>query len=151
MIRKSIGHMEMNYYFCNKNKKHVMLTIFKKYIDSKGFRIQSEDETTISFERNGLQYTFVYEKSDPYYFRVILPNILKVNTENEQEILQLVNTINLKFKVAKSVIVEEKNVWISIESFVYSTNNMDDFFDRIFILYEVVINEYKEYLNLKKQ
>lgn len=128
-----------------------MLTVFKKYIDSKGFKILNEDETTISFERNGLQYTFVYEKSDPYYFRVILPNILKVNTENEQEILQLVNSINLKFKVAKSVIVEKENVWISIESFVYSMNNMDEFFDRIFVLYEVVLNEYKEYLNLKKQ
>lgn len=128
-----------------------MLTVFKKYIETKGIKIQSEDETTISFERNALQYTFVYEKSDPYYFRVILPNILKVDTENKQEILQLINTINLKFKVAKSVIVNDENVWISIESFVYSMNNMDEFFDRIFILYEAVLNEYKEYLNSKKQ
>lgn len=128
-----------------------MLAAFKKYIDSNGIKIQNEDEISISFERNGLQYTFVCEKSDPYYFRVILPNILKVNAENKQEILQLVNSINLKFKVAKSVIVEDKNVWISVELFVYSMNNMDELFDRIFILHEVVLNEYKEYLNSKKQ
>lgn len=127
-----------------------MLATFKKYIDSKGIKIQSEDETTIFFERNGLQYTFACEKSDPYYFRIILPNILKVNAENKQEILQLVNSINLKFKVAKSFIVEDKNVWISVESFVYSMSNMDELFDRIFTLYEVVLNEYKEYLNSKK-
>lgn len=63
----------------------------------------------------------------------------------------MVNSINLKFKVAKSFIVEDKNVWISVESFVYSMSNMDELFDRIFILYEVVLNEYKEYLNSKKQ
>ena len=137
----------MNCYFC---KKNCMLTAFKKYIDSKGIKIQSEDETTIFFERNGLQYTFVCEKTDPYYFRVILPNILKVNNENEQEILRLVNSTNLKFKVAKSVIIEDKNVWISVELFVYSMNNIDELFDRIFILCEVVLNEYKEYLNSKK-
>ena len=141
----------MNDYFCRQNKKYAMLATFKKYIDSKGIKIQSEDETTIFFERNGLQYTFVCEKSDPYYFRIILPNILKVNAENKQEILQLVNSMNLKFKVAKSYIVEDKNVWISVESFVYSMSNIDELFDRIFILYEVVLNEYREYLNLKKQ
>lgn len=59
--------------------------------------------------------------------------------------------MNLKFKVAKSYIVEDKNVWISVESFVYSMSNIDELFDRIFILYEVVLNEYKEYLNSKKQ
>ena len=65
--------------------------------------------------------------------------------------MQLVNSMNLKFKVAKSYIVEDKNVWISVESFVYSMSNIDELFDRIFILYEVVLNEYKEYLNSKKQ
>ena len=128
-----------------------MLAAFKKYIDSKDIKIQSEAETAIFFERNGFQYTFACEKSDPYYFRIILPNILKVNDENKQEILLLVNSINLKFKVAKSFILEDKNVWISVESFVYSTSNMDELFDRMFTLYEDVLNEYKEYLNSKKQ
>lgn len=126
-----------------------MLEAFKKYLDSKGIKIQNEFDTTINFERNGLQYIFFSEKSDPYYFRVILPNILKVTPETETDILNLVNTVNLKYKVAKSVIIDNKDVWISVELFVYSMNNIDELFNRVFILHEAVLNEYKEFLKNK--
>ena len=124
-----------------------MLEAFKKYLLANNIGIQNEkDSTAIYFERNGLQYIFSYDKNDPYYFRVILPNILKVTSENKLKILELINSINLKFKVAKSVIVNDENVWVSVELFSYSMNNIEELFDRIFILYESVLDEYKEYL-----
>lgn len=124
-----------------------MLEAFRKYLLSNDIEVQNEkDGTAIYFERNTLQYIFNCEKSDPYYFRIILPNILKVTSDNKQEILQLVNSVNLKFKVAKSVIVEDENVWVSVELFAYSMNNIDELFNRAFILHETVLNEYKEYL-----
>ena len=117
-----------------------MLEAFRKYLLSNDIEVQNEkDGTAIYFERTTLQYIFNCEKSDPYYFRIILPNILKVTSDNKQEILQLVNSVNLKFKVAKSVIVEDENVWVSM-------NNIDELFNRAFILHETVLNEYKEYL-----
>lgn len=138
--------MNKNKYFRNK-KRNSMLEAFRKYLLSNDIEVQNEkDGTAIYFERNTLQYIFNCEKSDPYYFRIILPNILKVTSDNKQEILQLVNSVNLKFKVAKSVIVEDENVWVSVELFAYSMNNIDELFNRAFILHETVLNEYKEYL-----
>lgn len=65
---------------------------------------------TISFTNNELFYIFVHDKNDPYYFRLILPNVLPIQ-ENRYDVLDRINDGNTKFKVAKSVIIND-NVWI---------------------------------------
>ena len=86
---------------------------------------------------------FIIYKDDPFYFRIILPNILQVTDDNKDKIKQLVNDINLKFKVAKAFIVDDKNVWISVEQFAYTIDKIDDLFNRIFILYTSILEEIK--------
>ena len=127
-------------YFCGKK---VMLNTFKNYLLTNNIAIQNEDETTISFKNDDLYYLFIIYKDDPFYFRIILPNILQVTDDNKDKIKQLVNDINLKFKVAKAFIVDDKNVWISVEQFVYTIDKIDDLFNRIFILYTSILEEIK--------
>lgn len=127
-------------YFCGKK---VMLNTFKNYLLTNNIAIQNEDETTISFKKDDLYYLFIIYKDDPFYFRIILPNILQVTDDNKDKIKQLVNDINLKFKVAKAFIVDDKNVWISVEQFVYTIDKIDDLFNRIFILYTSILEEIK--------
>ena len=72
---------------------------------------------------------FVYESSDQNYFRIILPNIFKV----EDDIIRydsLVNNINQRYKVAKVTLTQEGMVWISAEQFVYSREGIDYLFER---------------------
>ena len=119
-----------------------MLSAFKKYLNIKGIDKQKEDDITISFTFNGLFYMFVHDKNDPYYFRLILPNVLHIQG-NRFSILDRINDGNTKFKVAKSVIIND-NVWISIEQFAYSMERINDLFERSLILLQTYINDFRE-------
>ena len=43
---------------------------------------------TISFTNNELFYIFVHDKNDPYYFRLILPNVLPIQ-ENRYDVISV--------------------------------------------------------------
>ena len=69
---------------------------YENYLNSKGkdIVIQKEDETTVSFTYNELFYIFVHDKSDPYYFRLILPNVVHVQENRKNDILNKINEEN---------------------------------------------------------
>lgn len=123
-----------------------MLSAFKNYLIHKGITIQKEGETTISFGNEGLNYIFVFDKNDPFYFRLILPNVLRIN-DNRNEILDKINDENTKFKVAKSVIINN-NVWISVEQFVYSFEKINNLFERSLIVLRTYINDFREEIHV---
>ena len=122
-----------------------MLNSFRNYLSSSGIEYSHNDDV-ISFSRNNLQYIFICEISDPYYFRLILPNVFDANS-NVDEIHRYINNINLTFKVVKLYITENNSVWISIEQFVYSSENITNLFERSITLLESVFNHFKENLN----
>ncbi len=122
-----------------------MLTLFQSYLSSIGVKAKEESDIFISFENNGLQYLFLTDNTDPYYFRLILPNIASISEENRSKITQVVNASNSKFKVAKTIILEDK-VWVSAEQFVYSNDNINDLFNRSLQLLETVIGDFRKEL-----
>ncbi len=122
-----------------------MLAAFKNYLNFKNIEIQ-EDDSRISFERKGLNYLFLYNREDPVYFRLILPKVLKITENNKAQISNSVNLVNQSVKVAKATIIDE-DVWISVEQFVYSTENIEDLFDRVFLVFETFISELRNHLS----
>lgn len=122
-----------------------MLTLFQSYLASIGVNVKEGNDTTISFENKGLQYLFLTDNTDPYYFRLILPNIANISEENRSKITQIINTSNSKFKVAKTIILDDK-VWVSVEQFVYSTENINDLFHRALQLLETFIGDFRKEL-----
>lgn len=122
-----------------------MLNAFRNYLSSSGIEYSLNDDV-ISFNRNNLQYIFICENSDPYYFRLILPNVLDTNS-NVDKIHRYINNINLTFKAVKLYITENNSVWISIEQFVYSSENITNLFERSITLLELVFNHFRENLN----
>ncbi len=128
-----------------KNKGYRMLAAFKNYLNFKNIEIQ-EDDSRISFERKGLNYLFLYNREDPVYFRLILPKVLKITENNKAQISNSVNLVNQSVKVAKATIIDE-DVWISVEQFVYSTENIEDLFDRVFLVFETFISELRNHLS----
>ncbi len=128
-----------------KNKGYRMLAAFKNYLNFKNIEIQ-EDDSRISFERKGLNYLFLYNREDPVYFRLILPKVLKITENNKAQISNYVNLVNQSVKVAKATIIDE-DVWISVEQFVYSTENIEDLFDRVFLVFETFISELRNHLS----
>ena len=95
------------------------------------------------FFQDDLYYLFVYDKSDPNYFRLILPNIFKIET-NRPVYENLVNNLNQRFKVAKSYITEDGTIWTSAEQFVYSNEGADFLFERCIVLLKLVTEHLRE-------
>lgn len=135
--------MNKNNYFCKQNKKQCMLEIIRQFLRNRGINANDINESTFSFTDNGLNYTFVHDRiDDPFYFRLILLNVSQVNPENREEILNRINNRNVRFKVAKSVIVND-NVWIVAEQFVYSHDRITDLFERTMELLQAYINDFR--------
>lgn len=120
-----------------------MLTQFKKYLDSKGITTTNEVEEQITFFLDGLYYLFVYESSDQNYFRIILPNIFKVE-DDTVKYDSLVNNINQRYKVAKATLFDGGMVWISAEQYVYSREGIEYLFERCIAALRGVVEFIKE-------
>lgn len=120
-----------------------MLSLFKQFLDTKGITPTKEVEEQITFLLDGLYYLFVYESSDQNYFRIILPNIFKVE-DDTIKCDSLVNRINQRYKVAKATISSEGMIWISTEQFVYSREGIDYLFERCFAALKGAVEYIKE-------
>lgn len=135
-----------NYHYLRKRKTTFqMFTQFKQYLTSKGITPEEQLEEQITFLKDGLYYLFVYEKSDPNYFRIILPNVFRIeNIENKNRYSSLVNDINQKFKVAKTYINTENMIWIATDQFVYSREGIELMFERCITVLKIVLDDFRE-------
>lgn len=131
-------------YLCKKNQQSNMLTQFKQYLANKGITPSTTDiEEQLMFLLDNLYYLFIFDKSDPNYFRLILPNIFKIEGE-KAPYENLVNNLNQKFKVAKTVITEDGMIWTSAEQFVYSNEGSDFLFERCVVLLKLVTEQLRD-------
>lgn len=119
-----------------------MLVQFKQYLETKGIKPTTEVEGQITFLSNGLYYLFVYDSTDPNYFRIILPNVFKVE-DNRDKYDILVNELNQRFKVAKTYITSEGMIWIAADQFIYSREGIDLMFERCIALLKIVIDYFR--------
>lgn len=127
-----------------------MYNEFYKYISSSNnISIKDKDENTISFENNGLNYLFVYDKSDPFYIRLMLPKIIDIDAF-KGNVHTMINDYNTKYKAIKLTIISE-SLWLSIEQFVYSKDRLADLFSRMISILETVFSNIKsDYLQQKQ-
>ena len=135
-----LWNMNKKNYFCPKNIK--MIDAFRRYLSLNGIQYE-ELNSIINFEYNELKYMFVYDESDTHYFRIILPNIAEVKSDNEKDIYKNINRCNSQIKAAKSTINNE-SVWISIEQFVYSYDHIDDLYARCMNILQAYFNQFTE-------
>lgn len=119
-----------------------MITDFTHFLSSMGIVPKDTTDGTISFEYNGLSYLFVSDKNDPYYIRLILPNIENINNADEIDVYKNINWYNNKFKAVKMSVVEN-SIWLSVEQFLYSRENSNNLFFRLMKILETVITEYR--------
>lgn len=134
--------MRNNRYLCRRKTILQMLVQFKQYLETKGIKPTTEVEGQITFLSNGLYYLFVYDSTDPNYFRIILPNVFKVE-DNRDKYDILVNELNQRFKVAKTYITSEGMIWIAADQFIYSREGIDLMFERCIALLKIVIDYFR--------
>ena len=106
---------------------------------------KSPEDGLISFEVSGFQFLFVYEEKDPNYIRLLLPNIEQASTLGNS-IHKTICNANTLFKGVKVLIIDGA-IWLGIEQFVYSTDNIDLLFSRLISVLIFAINNIAKYLN----
>ena len=68
------------------------------------------------------------DKNDPIFLRVIMPNIYDVN-DNRDKVMEAINALNAEIKAVKGFVVRD-SVWVSIEMFIDSSPEVEDFIER---------------------
>jgi len=109
---------------------------FKKYLSNEGYGFETTGDSLLSFKKDGLNFLLVYDSEDPYYFRLILPRIWKVEENDVKKVTDILNKSNLNYKVIKAYTDEDSTVWSAVEQFIYSSENINVLFKRAIILQE---------------
>lgn len=129
-----------------------MIQLFKKYLSQKRPKATYKETQNIDefffFEENGLTYIFSSFPNNSYYFRIVLPDIYTLPSEESERMkfYKMIDSFNQKYMVAKSIVVNNE-LWISAETFKFSNENIDDLFDNMIQVLIVVYNEYKKILS----
>lgn len=147
LVTKNLcGKMRKNHYLCKVNTFRQMQSRFIQYLTLKNLTFQNNVEEQISFQFDGLNYIFVYDNSDSNFFRLLLPNIYSI--EKERSIYDiLINDFNSMYKVVKAIITSQNQIWLSVEQFVYSEDNIDLLFERSVMLLKATIELFQKRIN----
>ena len=124
-----------------------MFNEFLNYISSipEASDIKKSNDNTLFFKYKDLFFVFTTETTDPYYIRLILPNIANVN--DVENVNTLINDYNNKFKVVKVSIINDNFIWLSAEQFLYSKENSSGLFERMINILEDVITDFRKETN----
>lgn len=123
-----------------------MQSKFIQYLTIRNLTFQNNVEEQISFQFEGLNYIFVYDNSDSNFFRLLLPNIYSI--EKERSIYDImINDFNSMYKVVKAIITSQNQIWLSVEQFVYSDENIDMLFERCVMLLKATIELFQKKIN----
>lgn len=115
---------------------------FIEYLSSRGIEYSVIDNVFVSFKYKGWNYLYQYNTSDDInYFRIMLPNIN--NHQVDEPLRKLMNELNSNYKNVKVVELDQGKVWLTAESFIYSSDGVELLFKRMIDLLDSVITIYR--------
>lgn len=101
-----------------------------EFLKKRGIVAEEKEHGTLTFSVNNLNFIFQTFEPDPFFFRLSLPQINQ--KENAFNFLSKdIQKLNVSFKVAKIVEMENNTLWVIADQFVFSTNKIDLLFDRL--------------------
>lgn len=99
------------------------------YLKEQGLCPQLDDDVIV-FKYQMCTFIFFVDDEDDKFFRLALPSIFDVTEDNRISVLEATNEINKAIKVVKAF-VPNNNVWLSAETLMDDTPELDDFVPRI--------------------
>lgn len=99
------------------------------YLKEQGLCPQLNDGVII-FKYQMCTFIFFVDDDDEKFFRLALPGIYDVTEDNRISVLEAINEVNKKLKVAKAFIPDD-DVWVSAETLMDDTPELDDFVPRV--------------------
>lgn len=98
------------------------------YLSTKGITYQDTGDI-VSFANNNINYMCAFDQNDGNFFQFLIPDI-EPSQDIDDQIKQKVDRLSKEVKVAKIFIIRDQ-VWISVESFVYSYENLTNLIERL--------------------
>jgi len=108
------------------------IELVKDFLSTEGYRFDIDGDGDIHFKFEGVNLFFTEDKNDQSYFRLIMPGIYKLEG-NREKVLEAISAVNRDLKVLKAFLVEDL-LWLSVEIFIDSTPELEDFFPRCLAL-----------------
>ncbi len=102
--------------------------LVKQFLSSEGYKYDIDGDGDIHFKFEGVNLYFTVDQNDQRYFRLIMPGIYKLEN-NREKVLEAINATCRDMKVLKAYLVGEF-LWLSVELFIDSTPELEDFFPR---------------------
>lgn len=102
--------------------------LVKQYLSAEGYRYDIDGDGDIHFKYEGTNLYYTVDKKDQSFFKLIMPAIYKIDG-NREKVLEAINTVTRDLKVLKAFLVDEY-LWLSVEIFLDSTPELEDFFPR---------------------
>lgn len=74
----------------------------------------NDEQNTITFTYKDVSFVCFYEKDDPYYIRILIPEIDTICDHTTVEIYKYILELNARFKTGKFILIDNA-LWISAE------------------------------------
>ncbi|WP_024972817.1 T3SS (YopN, CesT) and YbjN peptide-binding chaperone 1 [Ralstonia pickettii] len=85
------------------------------YLRAEGYPAERDDDGDIRFKREGMTYALCFDKDDPGFAKLILPNVWSIDSEPElQQVLAALDQVNRRIKLVK-VHTQAGAVWFTVE------------------------------------
>lgn len=118
-----------------------MINSIISYLKERDIRYNTPDTTLVEFSLSGLNFLFQYrEEEDPQFIRLMLPKVEGVK-ENENDVFKRMIDVTSSIKAVKCVIINSE-IWLSVEQFVSSTENITHILERMINVLKIAYNQY---------
>lgn len=109
------------------------MEIYKNWLRSRNVKF-SELPFGILFQYQGGAFIISDNAEDKLYLQVIMPNVYEVSSYEKEKAMKVMNKMNREFKALKATMQDDGQVWLAVETFIDSTPDIEDFFDRILMI-----------------
>lgn len=110
--------------------KKYLQQLYVNFLTEEGYRPEIDSDGDVRFKHDGKILFIGVSESDANFFRIVLPNIWKIENDTERrKVLAAVDYSNAKSKVSKAYILNN-NVWVAIEMFVGDPEGFTTMFTR---------------------
>ena len=102
--------------------------LVENWLKTQGFRCERDSDGDLRFRYEGVGLFCCNDNNDKLFLRIIMPNIYDVEGDRVK-VLEAISTISRELKAIKAFLVED-SLWLSIEMYIDSTPDIDDFIER---------------------
>lgn len=105
--------------------------IYEQWFKANGIIYNIDDDGDLHFKYQMCNFYILNPKDDKMFLHIILPNIWSIDSEEERaNALKVANNLNMNRKALK-VFITESNTILTVEMFIDSTPDVEDFLERI--------------------